>query len=246
MEESISLQEIFLVLKKRIKLIIVITLAAVLISALGTLLLITPKYEASSQFIVSQPEPTQEMNINDIRTNVEMINTFTVIITSPAILNQVNDELNLNTSTDALASKINVSNAQNSQVVNVTVTDTDPASAANIANTTVEIFQESIPTYMNVDNVSILSTAEIGENPSPVSPNVNLNIVIALVLGAMVGVGLSFLLEYLDTTVKTEEDIEDLLDLPVMGVIPKMETKNDRNFSRTKNRARNRGARRGA
>lgn len=211
MEETISLQEIFQVIKKRMKLIIAITVAAVLVSALITLFILTPKYEASSQFIVSQSEPAQELNINDIRTNVEMINTYNVIITSPAIMDQVIEELDLNLSNGALASKISVANAQDSQVVNVTVTDTDPAVAANIANTTVEVFKESVPTYMNVDNVSILSAAVVGDNPAPVSPNVTLNIAIAFVLGVMVGVGLAFLLEYLDTTIKTEEDIEKLL-----------------------------------
>lgn len=126
MEETISLQEIFQVIKKRMKLIIAITVAAVLVSALITLFILTPKYEASSQFIVSQSEPAQELNINDIRTNVEMINTYNVIITSPAIMDQVIEELDLNLSNGALASKISVANAQDSQVVNVTVTDTEP------------------------------------------------------------------------------------------------------------------------
>ncbi|MBR7552539.1 YveK family protein [Allobacillus sp. GCM10007491] len=243
MEETISLQEIFQVIKKRMKLIIAITVAAVLVSALITLFILTPKYEASSQFIVSQSEPTQEVNINDIRTNVEMINTYNVIITSPAIMDQVIEELDLNLSNGALASKISVANAQNSQVVNVTATDTDPAVAANIANTTVEVFKESVPTYMNVDNVSILSAAVVGDNPAPVSPNVTLNIAIAFVLGVMVGVGLAFLLEYLDTTIKTEEDIEKLLELPVMGVVPTMDANTITDPSRT---ARGRGAKHGA
>ncbi|MFC0013762.1 MULTISPECIES: YveK family protein [Allobacillus] len=243
MEETISLQEIFLVIKKRVKLIIAITLAAILVSALITLFLFTPKYEASSQFIVSQSEPSQELNFNDIRTNVEMINTYNVIITSPAIIDQVIEKLDLNMSNGALASKINVANAQSSQVVNVTVTDTDPAVAANIANTTVEVFKESVPTYMNVDNVSILSAAVVSDDPTPVSPSVTLNIAIAFVLGLMIGVGLAFLLEYFDTTIKTEEDIEKLLDTPVMGVIPTMNANTTGNPSRAK---KGRGVRNGA
>src|SRR5690625_2830158 len=72
---------------------------------------------------------------------------------------------------------------------------------------------------MNVDNVNVLNAAVLSANPTPVSPNLTLNVAIAFVLGGMVGVGLAFLIEYLDTTIKTEEDVERYLGLPVMGVI---------------------------
>src|SRR5690606_19621051 len=91
-----------------------------------------------------------------------------------------------------------------------------------IANTVAEVFQEEIQVLMNVDNVNILSPAVLPENPSPVKPNKMLNMAIALVIGLMIGVGLSFLLEYLDTTVKTEQDVEELLGLPILGFISKM------------------------
>src|SRR5690554_990498 len=219
MEETISLNEIFQTLKKRMTLIISVTILAIIISASVTLFLLTPKYEASSQFIVNQKEQTSDFNVNEIRTNVELINTYNVIIKTPAILDPVIDQLNLNVSVNELASRISVSNAQGSQVVDVTVTDTDPYLAESIANTTVEVFQEQIPVLMNVDNVNILSPASVGPDPSPVSPNLTLNIAIAIVLGLMVGVGLAFLLEYMDQTIKTEQDVEQILQLPVMGSI---------------------------
>lgn len=224
MEETISLQEIASILKKRFKLIFLITVSFALLSFLITFFLITPKYEASSQFIVNQKDSLNEFNINEIRTNVELINTYNVIIKSPAILDYVIEELNLNLSVNQLANMISVSNTQGSQVVNVTVTHTNPNRAEEIANTTVEVFQERIPVLMNVDNVNILAPANVGSNPSPVSPNMTLNIAIAIVLGLMVGVGLAFLLEYLDNTIKTEQDIEKYLDLPVMGTISNIDT----------------------
>src|SRR5699024_9995802 len=75
---------------------------------------------------------------------------------------------------------------------------------------------------MNVDNVNILSAAETEVDQSPVEPRPKLNIAIAIVLGAMVGVGVAFLLEYLDTTIRTEEDVEQKLDVPIIGVISTM------------------------
>lgn len=222
MEETISLKEIVEVLKKRMLLIISFIVGAALLSAIITFFLITPQYESSSQFIVNQSEQDTEMaynNVNEVRTNVELINTYNVIIKSPAILEIVVDELGLTQSVSQLSDKITVESAENSQVVTVTATDPDPNQARDIANTTVATFQDSIPDIMNVDNVSILSEAELTANPSPVSPQPMLNIAIAIVLGGMVGVGLAFLIEYLDNTIKTESDIEDKLGVPVLGVI---------------------------
>ncbi|MGP4074862.1 YveK family protein [Halobacillus sp. K22] len=222
MEETISLKEIIEVLKKRLLLIIGLAAGAAIISALVTFFVLTPSYEASSQFIVNQSQEETAENpydVNDIRTNVELINTYNVIIKSPRILDQVVEELGLDATAGALSKKIQVSNAEQSQVVNVVATDEDPQQAAAIANTTVQVFKEDIPQLMNVDNVNVLSEAAVGSTPTQVSPQPLLNIAIALVVGIMVGVGIAFLLEYLDNTLKSEEDIESHLDLPVMGVV---------------------------
>lgn len=225
MEETISLKEIFDVIKKRFLLIVSFVVAAALIAAIASYFMLTPKYEATSQFIVNEgkTEESQEFTSSDIRTNVELINTYNVIITSNAILGSVVDELNLTYSASKLEDKIDVSSAEDSQVVNVTATDTDPEQAVNIANTIVETFQSEIPDILDVDNVSVLSAAELKEDPTPVSPRPKLNIAIAIVLGGMVGVGLAFLLEYLDNTVRTEEDVENKLGLPVFGSISHMD-----------------------
>ena len=221
MEETISLNEIFDVVKKRIKIIIASTVIIALLVAIVSLFVLTPMYEASSQFIVNEKTEDQ-LNIVDtgaIKSNVDLINTYNVIITSPAILDDVINKLSLDYSSGALANKINVSSEQNSQVVTVTVTDENQKQAADIANGVVSTFQTEIPEIMNVDNVSVLTVAEVVEDPSQVSPNVQLNIAIGVILGLMVGVGIAFLLEYLDTTVNTEKDIEKHFDLPIIGSI---------------------------
>lgn len=221
MEESISLKELFQVLKKRLGMIIALSLVAAVISGVFTVFVITPEYAVSTQFLVSQRDTDQTETIQsaDIRTNLELINTYNVIIKSSRILENVRDELNLDLSATALSNKISVTNENQSQVVTVQVTDTDPLRAERIANTTVSVFQEEIFELMNVDNVNVLNLADAGVNPQPVSPNLTMNIAIALVLGVMVGVGISFLLEYLDTTIKTEEDIENILGISVIGTV---------------------------
>lgn len=223
MEETISLKEIFEVIKKRLLLIISFTIGAALIAAVVSFFVLTPIYQSNTQFIVNQSKQDEtgqiQVDTNTIRTNVELINTYSVIIKSSAILDEVIEELNLPYTSGQLASNINVSSEQNSQVVTVSVKDPNPQRATEIANTTVSIFQDRIPDLMNVDNVNILSEAVTPANPSPVEPKPTLNIAIAIVLGLMIGVGVAFLLEYLDTTIRTEEDIEKNLGLTIIGVI---------------------------
>ncbi|SFM26115.1 Capsular polysaccharide biosynthesis protein [Gracilibacillus orientalis] len=226
MEETISLKEIFEVLKKRLLLIILLIVGAAGISAILSFFVLTPTYQSSTQFIVNQDtNETSNVDLNQIRSNVEIINTYNDIITSNRILDQVVDEMNLTISTLALSEKISLSNSESSQVVTLTATDYDPAVAAEIANTTVEVFREDLPELMNVSNANVLSEAVVPANPSPVNPKPLLNIAIAMVLGAMVGVGLAFLFEYLDNTVKTEQDVEDKLELPILGVVSHIEEK---------------------
>src|SRR5699024_10595938 len=199
MEETISLKEIFEVIKKRLLLIISFTIGAALIAAVVSFFILTPIYQSTTQFIVNQSQQDEQSNMqldqNMIRTNVELINTYNVIITSSAILNEVIAELELSYSPEALMNNIQVSSEQDSQVVTVTVKDPDPELATEIANTTVHVFQDKVPDLMNVDNVNILSEAVTKAEPKPVEPKPMLNIAIAIVLGAMLGVGLAFLLE---------------------------------------------------
>ena len=118
--------------------------------------------------------------------------------------------------------------------------------AAKIANTTAEIFKEEIVDIMNVDNVSILAKATVSDNASPIKPQPLLNIAIAMVIGLMIGVGISFLMEYLDNTIKTEQDIERILDLPVIGVIGVIEASNVQMEARSRAKSKGRGVQHGA
>lgn len=221
MEETISLQDIFKTLKKRAALILSLTVIAVIIAAIVSFFVLTPIYQANTQVLVNQKKEdiTQQTTSADIQSNLQLINTYNEIIKSPAILSIVIENLDLPLSPGQLASKVNVTNANNSQVLNVSVQDENYNVAADMANQIVEVFKEEVPKLMNIDNVNILSPAQYSDNPVPIKPNKLLNIAIALVIGLMVGVGLAFLLEYLDTTVKTEQDVEDIIGLPIIGII---------------------------
>jgi capsular polysaccharide biosynthesis protein len=237
MEETISLKDLMETVRKRIFLILSITIIAVIASAAISFFVITPIYQTSTQLLVNQAKSDQAVfNPAEIQTNLQLINTYNVIIKSPKILDKVNDNLKLGWTTSELNSKITVQTETDSQVVNLSVQDEDPYRAAKIANETAEVFQQEIPSIMNVDNVSVLSKAEIGKNQAPIKPQPLLNIAIALVVGLMVGVGIAFILEYLDNSLKTEQDIENYLGLPVLGTITTIKEHDEIPGARSANR----------
>lgn len=226
MEETISLKELFHTIKKRLWLIVLITVILTTISGLVSYFVLTPVYQSSTQLLVNQEKTDQTAyNTGDIQANIQLINTYNVIIKSAAILDLVSEELNGEYNASELNNMITVGSVQNSQVLTLTVENTDPIMAAQVANTTAKVFQEQVVSIMNVDNVNILASAQVGEKPSPVKPQPVLNMAIAFVVGLMAGVGLAFLLEFLDNTVKTEQDIEKLLGLPVLGTVVMIEEK---------------------
>ncbi len=220
MEETISLQEIAKIIKKRLLLIIILTVVSIGISIGISYYVLTPIYQAQTQFLVNQNSNAEEAySWQATETDLRLINTYNVIITSPVILTPVIEKLELNRTVGQLMGQISVSSESDSKVVNISVLDPNPLMAVEISNTVAEVFKEQIPKLMSVDNITILSAAKLSENPSPVKPNKMLNIAVAAVIGLMLGVGLALLFELLDTTIKSEKDIEDVLGLPIMGVV---------------------------
>ncbi|MFD2442788.1 YveK family protein [Bacillus sp. CGMCC 1.16607] len=231
MEEMIGIKDIFRILLKRWKLIVIITMITSMISGMITYFVITPIYEGRVQILVNQKDSAR-LDVTQLRSNIELINTYSEIIKTPAILEIVKMNLELPESVGQLSSRITVNIQQNSQVFSLTVRDSNPGRAVEIANAVSQTFQKEIMGIMNVDNVSILAEAELPENPTPVNPKPLLNIAIAAVFGLMVGIGLAFLLEYLNHTIKDSHDAEAYLGITVLGSINKMTKKKFKNNSK--------------
>ena len=199
--------------------ILVIAFGTAIVSAIISFFFMTPIYQSSTQILVNQKKQDgTAIQLGEIQSNIQLTNTYKVII-----LDKVKEKLGLHVTTQDLNEKIEVVNEKDSQVVTVTAQDKDPKLARDIANTVAEIFKTEVVKIMNVDNVTILSEAEVAKNQSPIKPRPMLNVVIAFVVGLMASVGLVFLLEYLDNTVKKEEDVENLLGLPVLGIVTHMD-----------------------
>lgn len=220
-----ELKEYMSILRKRIWLIAVIVIIACLGSTVKTYMT-TALYNAEAKLIVNQAYDRQGTNMLDynlIQTNIMVINSYTEIIKSSAILDEVlNAYPDLEYTPEQLASMITVSSANESQVMNLSVQATSYEKAAKTANAVARIFEKEIPSIMQVDNVTILSQAPLERDAAPININPVMSILISFVVGLMLSVGLVFLLEYLDDTFKTEEELERELGLPVIAVIAKI------------------------
>lgn len=221
MEEEISLVELFEVLRKRLSMIIGLSLIGLILAAIFTFFIATPSYSATTQLLVNQTtKNTEGIQLSDVTTNVQMINTYRDIIKGPVILEEVVETLDLKTTVSDLSNQIEVVTQDNSQVFSLSVTGENPYTASDIANATASIFKEEVGNIMNVENVTIIS--ESIPNTTPVSPNNMLNMVIGLLLGTMLGVGAAFLLEFMDKSVKDERFITETLGWSTLGNVSEM------------------------
>jgi len=195
-----------------------LAIIAALIAFLISSFVISPTYEASTQVLVAPKETQNNMiDSSQVQSSVALVNTYRVIIQSPAILEPVQE--NVVGAPENISNLITVNSEQNSQVINIKVQHKNPVLAADIANEISTVFAEEVSELMSgVDNVKVLSDASVPM--FPVSPNVLLNTAIATVLGLMIGVAIAFLKVVLDRRIKTEQDVESILELPVLGSIP--------------------------
>ncbi|WP_454193081.1 YveK family protein [Paenibacillus sp. Marseille-Q7038] len=232
-----ELKQYFRVLQKKWWLIVAIVIIAITASGIKSYLFTTPIYAANAKLIVNQSsdEGGATLNASTIQTSIVLINTYKEIIKSSAIMNKVVEEYpNLGESAWELSAKISVTSANNSQVMNLVYEDTSYAKAAEIVNVVSAVFKEQIPRIMNVDNITILSEADATASPTPINFNPVMNILISFVVSLMLAVGFVFLLDYLDDTLKTEADITEILEAPILAVVGNLSKTDMKKSSRMK------------
>lgn len=226
MEETIDLQDIFNVMKQRFLLILTCAFLGLGISSIATYFFITPTYKSSAQLIVTLPAGEgSDASLSDVNFNLLMINTYKDFIKKGSlVMDTAREELQKTVgftgSTGALNSMVSVSQEQNSQMFSIIATAENPKEAADIANVVARVFQEKARDVLDVDKISIV--AEATPNSQPISPNNKLNILIGLVLGVLIGIGLAFLLEAMDKTLKKDSFLTDDLELILLGTVSEM------------------------
>jgi capsular polysaccharide biosynthesis protein len=226
-EETISIQEMLQVIKKRLWMIGLFGIIGAATAAIVTLLFITPMYKASASLVVQSTQDSNTIQTNEINSNILMINTYKDLIKSNYVLDNVSKELQetkgINYSGVQLKGIVSVNQSDNSQMFSIDVVTSNAHQAMEVANTTATVFQDTAGNVLNVDKITIVSPAVTNEKK--ISPNDGQNIGLGLVLGIMVGFVIAFLLEFLDKTVKDERFVTETLGLPILGEISHISTR---------------------
>ncbi|MGJ5710489.1 YveK family protein [Staphylococcus equorum] len=219
MESTLDLSKILQIIRKNIKILIILPIICLLISAIVTFFFLDAKYQASTQVLVNQKENESQMMAQEVQSNIQLVNTYSEIVKSPRIIDKVSKELDRAYSTSELSSMITVSNQSESQILNIVVDSKSGGDSEKIANTVAQIFSEEVPNIMNVDNVSILSEAD--DTAKQVAPKTMANLLLGVVGGFLIALIIIFTKEILDKRIKSEEDVENELNIPVLGSIQK-------------------------
>ncbi|WP_317965906.1 Wzz/FepE/Etk N-terminal domain-containing protein [Paenibacillus sp. CCS19] len=221
--KELEIKDYVRIIRKRLWWIVTLVVVATLLSGIVSKFVIKPEYEASTKIIVNKTSDVeiQQLNTDTVNTNIKLIDTYKEIIKTPAIMDVVAEMYpEFGFDAEGLTEKVSVSSVNNTQVMTLIVRDRSYEKAARIVNAVSKVFQSEIPALMNVQNVSILNYAkEDGANKEPVSPNVLLNTVVALILSLLIGIGVAFLLEFMDDTLKSEDDVQQILGLPTLAMI---------------------------
>ena len=225
-EIILDLSEIFGIIKKRFLIIFLITTFAVAASAVISFCVITPVYEAESSIIIGKEQQANSeagyaYSYNDVMMYEKMLKTYGEIAKSRLVAKLAREKLKESGQTDLSygQNEVTVTPYTDTQILLIKIKDTNPNSAMLKVNILAQTFVEQANKIYPSGNVQVLDEAILPV--SPVSPKTYLNIAVAFFLGIMVSLGIIFFIEYMDNTLKTEEDIKKYVGFPVIGLIPK-------------------------
>jgi|GEM_PF-92006 len=226
MEEEITLnlKGFFHIIRKRLKLILLITISCTLVSGILSFFVIKPTYEAQVTVMLGKLQANDKISVNydDVMMYQNLIKTYAEIAKSTNVTKLASYKLNSQIAPETLQKIVIVTPQPDTQLLQIKATSKDPKEAVDIVNAVLTTFIEeckrTLPTGTDIQAIDEPKFPE-----QPVKPKKALNVAIALFMGLMASVGLAFLLEHIDSTIKTEEDISRYLNISVAGIIPKHE-----------------------
>ncbi|MCI8347409.1 MAG: hypothetical protein HFJ12_05655 [Bacilli bacterium] len=223
--EEINLKELFRFLLSKIKVIILCMLIVMLLGFIYVYFLLTPMYHSSTTLIlVSDNNNTNSSMVqSDINLNKNLVSTYSEIVKSRTVLKQVIKELDLDMTVKELSKLIEVELVENTEIIRIEVSNKNNKLAKDMVTTTADTFMKEVQEIYNLTNVSIIDKAYLEKEPY----NIDLpkQMIIFAVLGFGFGTLITFLIFYFDTTIKSASDIEEKLDLPVIGNVTLVEKK---------------------
>ncbi|QSW21309.1 capsular biosynthesis protein [Clostridium gasigenes] len=224
MKENINIQELLDTLKKRWKLILICTLTATLLSAIGTFFLIKPQYETGTKVFIGKEETkakVKDYDNNEVIMYQKLLKTYSEVIKTKDLAKAAIKDSNVDIKPEKLLSNLTIVPLADTQILQIKFKSEMPNDAKKIVSAITDQFIELSSELVPNGNIQILEDVQVPKNP--VSPNKKMNIAIAVLLGLMVGLGLAFLLEFLDDTFKSKDQMERELEIAVIGVIPNID-----------------------
>lgn len=225
--EELDLKELFNLFWSKKAAIILIILIFIVIGVIYTMGFTTPMYSSSTTLVLAT-SGNNDTNTNttitatEITVNSKLVSTYSELVKSKNILRQVISNLGIKVDEDNLRKNITVSSVKETELIEITVKNENPAYSAQIANEIAKVFTEKVKEIYNIDNVQIVDEAEVSDAPSNI--NHKKDVVIFAFIGIVVAVCYVLVANMLDTTVKTAEDIEKGFKVPVLASIPIYET----------------------
>lgn len=218
-ENIIKIEDIIKILKKRWKMIVSITMTLTIFSVIMGFYIISPKYEASTKvFIGKENGKNTNYSDNDVNMYQKLLKTYAEVIATNNLVEKAIDKEGLNITSEEVLKGLTVTPRTDTQILEIQYVSEDKVLAKEVVDSITSEFIASSTELIPNGNVQIIENVKMPEGP--VSPNKKMYIIIAFLLGLMVSVGLSFLLEFMNNTVKTKEQLEQLLGIPVIGAIP--------------------------
>ena len=212
-----TLLELVELLRKHLKLVIAMPVACAAIMAGVSFTVLPDTYTAAtSMYVLASEAQTDYSSLSsDLSASQMVANDVATLLSSDRTLNETAEDLGLE---DLDAYGISVSSETTSRVITLYVTGADPSEAAAVANTMAENVSAIAQEVMNVDSVNVIDEAQTPDEPS--GPNRPLYIAVALFAGLFLAVAVVVVADMLNTKVRGQRDVEELLDIPVIGRVP--------------------------
>ncbi len=225
-EKEIDLRVIFGILRKYLIAIIIVTVIFGIGAYLYSSFFIAKQYSASAMIIVNNKSNEKTtVTTTELTAAQDLAEVYSIIIKSDTVLQQVIDNLQLNMSYEQLNSRISVSSVNSTQVVKIAMTNTNAEFARKVVAEIVEVAPPIIVDKVEAGSVKVISAAKIDNSGKPVSPNLRRNALIGALAGLVLILLIVFLKEMFNNTFKTEDDILNTLNVPLIGIIPEVDGK---------------------
>lgn len=223
------MKDIFLILRRRLAILLIITISIVVITGIISCFVVEPQYKAFTTLLVGKSQNyDKKIEYDDILLSEKLVSTYEQIINSRLTIDTVISELDLDTTYEKFKKNIKVYQLKDAGILRIEIIDKDPQLAANIANKLSNIFISNIKDLLKTDNVKVIDEAKVPSNQF--SPKPIIDIIIVGILGVFIVSFSIIFFENINNKIKTEKDIKKYLGLPVIGVIPKnLKQKNIKN-----------------